>query len=258
MLFRSAIARLADSAWRHGAAVQASYLFRPRAGTAAVVAISNFAMLVKNLVRQRGGRRLGAPALLTGSGMAFPWALFERLELATGHIVEDLMMGVELVAMGRPPRFEDRATIWSDPSSAAGTGTQRARWEGGFLATGVKLGLPLALRGAIGGRWRSFWMGLHLLTPPLTLLLVTNGAALLIFALIALMGAGAGGFWLALGMTGLIVAAVLAAWAAAGRAMLPAAVLVRLPLYLGWKLMLYTRIMRGRETPAWIRTERVD
>ncbi len=52
--------------------------------------------------------------------------------------------------------------------------------------------------------------------------------------------------------------AVLLAWAREGRAVLPGAMLARLPLYFLWKLALYARIARGREAPAWIRTQRVD
>ncbi|PZU07004.1 glycosyltransferase family 2 protein [Sphingomonas sp.] len=254
-----AIARLAATAEKSGRAVQASYLFAPRRDAGPIVQISNFAMLVKNLVRQRGGRRIGAPALMTGSGMAFPWPVYASLDLATGNIVEDLAMGVDLVRRGRAPLFEPRATIWSHPSSEQGTGTQRARWEGGFLATARIFGLPLLLRGIGRLDWQMLWMGLHLLTAPLTLLLILNAAAVALWGVLWLIGAAPLVAPIAaLGLCGLVVVAVLAAWALAGRAMLSAATLARLPLYMVWKLALYARIVRGRETPDWIRTERVD
>lgn len=252
-----ALARLAVSAEQRGRAVQASYLFRPRSGASAVVQVSNFAMLVKNLVRQRGGRRIGAPALMTGSGMAIPWTLFGSLDLATGNIVEDLAIGIEFVRRGVPPVFEEGATIWSSPSSEAGTSTQRARWEGGFVGTARSLGLPLVSEGLRRGSFATLWMGLHLLTAPLTLLLLANLGCAILW----------GGLWLArlalvpsliaVGFALAIVLAVLAAWSVAGRAMLSAGSLARLPLYLLWKLALYARIAKG-ERPAWIRTERVD
>jgi cellulose synthase/poly-beta-1,6-N-acetylglucosamine synthase-like glycosyltransferase len=254
-----AIARLAATAEKSGRAVQASYLFAPRKGAGPIVQISNFAMLVKNLVRQRGGRRIGAAALLTGSGMAFPWRLFATLDLATGNIVEDLALGVDLVRRGCPPVFEPRATIWSNPSSEGGTATQRARWEGGFLATARRFGLPLLGRGMARLDWQMLWMGLHLLTAPLTLLLVMNAAAVLLWLALWAIGAiGFAGPLVALSLAGAVVGAVLAAWAIAGRSMLSGATLLRLPLYMAWKLALYAKIVRGREAPAWIRTERVD
>ena len=254
-----AIVRLADTAERTGRAVQASYLFSPCRGAGPIVQISNFAMLVKNLVRQRGGRRIGAAALLTGSGMAFPWPLFATLDLATGNLVEDLQLGIDLIRRDSPPVFEGRATIWSDPSSVAGTGTQRARWEGGFLDTARGLGLPLLSRGIARLNWQMIWMGLHLFTPPLTLLLSLNMAGLALWLLLWMVGAVPGvatavALLIAVG----VVIAILLAWAFAGRAMLTAGALVRLPLYLAWKLALYARIVRGQEAPAWTRTERVE
>jgi cellulose synthase/poly-beta-1,6-N-acetylglucosamine synthase-like glycosyltransferase len=241
------------------AIVVASYLFSPCRGAGPIVQISNFAMLVKNLVRQRGGRRIGAAALLTGSGMAFPWPLFATLDLATGNLVEDLALGIDLIRRDSPPVFEGRATIWSDPSSVAGTGTQRARWEGGFLDTARGLGLPLLSRGIARLNWQMIWMGLHLFTPPLTLLLSLNMAGLALWLLLWMVGAVPGvatavALLIAVG----VVIAILLAWAFAGRAMLTAGALVRLPLYLAWKLALYARIVRGQEAPAWTRTERVE
>lgn len=253
-----AIERLAAAALASGRAVQATYLFRTRPGDAAMVQISNFALLVKNLVRQRGGKRLGAPALLTGSGMAFPWPLFARLDLATGNIVEDLALGVDLVRAGTPPLFEEQAVVWSSPSGTAGTQTQRARWEGGFIATARALALPLIGEGIASLHWSRLWMGLHLLTPPLTLLLLANGLAVALFGAIALAGGPIGPLALAVGLSCAIGLAVLAAWAVAGRAMLSGRTLARLPLYLLWKLALYARLARRGEPKDWVRTERVD
>jgi len=252
------IATLAATALATGRATQASYLFRPRPDASPVVQISSFAMLVKNLVRQRGAKRIGGPALLTGSGMAFPWAQFAARDLATGNIVEDLALGVELVAAGQPPLFEERAIVWSSPSNKAGTETQRARWEGGFVGTARTLGLPLLGRGLMTARWPMVWMGLHLLVLPLTLVLVANAAVFLFWALVSILGGPLLPALVSLVATATLVALVLAAWAVAGRAMLSPAVLLRLPLYLLWKLALYARIARKHEEPAWVRTERVE
>ena len=253
-----AIALLAGEAVRTGVAIQGCYLFRSAPGDGAIVQVSNFAILVKNLVRQRGAARLGGPALLTGSGMAFPWPLIANRALATGNIVEDLALGVDLVREGRPPRFEERAIIWSAPSTAAGTQTQRARWEGGFLATSRSFGLPLIARGLSGGGWRMLWLGLNLVTLPLTLLLIANAGAVVGWGLLWLLGAPGWPLLVAVLLATGVIGAVLVAWSVAGRAMLSSAALLRMPLYFLWKLMLYARIARGREAPAWIRTQRID
>jgi len=251
------IERLADAAAAHDSAVQGSYMFRSRPGDAPLVQISNFAMLVKNLVRQRGGSRLGAPALMTGSGMAFPWARFAALDLATGNIVEDLAIGLELIAAGAPPAFEEAAHIWSVPSNVAGTETQRARWEGGFMATARSTALPLFARGLARLRWPEIWMGLHLMVPPLTLLLSVNALVWLATGLLALAGLGTP-FHLSSALLAAMLVSVLLAWLVAGRAMLEPRMLVRLPFYLFWKLALYVRLVRRKEKQDWVRTERVD
>jgi len=251
------IERIADAAVAHGSAIQGSYLFRSRPGDAPVVQISNFAMLVKNLVRQRGSSRLGAPALMTGSGMAFPWPRFAALDLATGNIVEDLAIGLELIAAGAPPAFEEGARIWSVPSNAAGTETQRARWEGGFMATARSTALPLFGRGLARLRWPEIWMGLHLMVPPLTLLLMVNTLAWFASGLLALAGIGAP-FQLSSALLAAMLVSVLLAWLVAGREMLEPRMLIRLPFYLFWKLALYARLVRRKEKQDWVRTERVD
>ncbi len=251
------IERLAAAAAAHDSAIQGSYMFRSRAGDAPMVQISNFAMLVKNLVRQRGGNRLGAPALMMGSGMAFPWARFAALDLATGNIVEDLAIGLELIAAGAPPAFEESARTWSVPSNVAGTETQRARWEGGFLATARATAFPLFLRGLTRRRWPEIWMGLHLMVPPLTLLLMVNGLVWGVTGLFALAGIAAP-FHLSSALLAAMLASVLVAWMVAGRAMLEPKMLVRLPFYLFWKLALYARLVRKKEKQDWVRTERVD
>lgn len=251
------IERLADAAAAHGSAIQASYLFRSRPGDAPAVQISNFAMLVKNLVRQRGGSRLGAPALMTGSGMAFPWARFAALDLATGNIVEDLAIGLELIEAGAPPAFEEGAQIWSVPSNLSGTATQRARWEGGFMTTARSTAFPLFLRGVTRLHWPEAWMGLHLMVPPLTLLLVANALAWVATGLLALAGVH-GPFALSSALLAAMLVSVLIAWGVAGRAMLKPRILARLPFYLFWKLALYARLVRRKEDQGWVRTERVD
>jgi cellulose synthase/poly-beta-1,6-N-acetylglucosamine synthase-like glycosyltransferase len=252
------IDHLARMTMAHGSAVQSCYLFRSRPDDAPIVQISNFAMLVKNLIRQRGGQRIGAPALMTGSGMAFPWARFAALDLATGNIVEDLAIGVELVEAGAPPAFAEQARIWSSPSSTAGTQTQRARWEGGFMATARTTGVPLLLRGLRGRSWSRVWMGLHLLVPPLTLVVMVNLCAWLALAIARFLGGPAAPFVLSSILLAAILAAVLAAWAVAGRAALRGRTLLRLPLYVLWKLALYARLVRRNEKVGWVRTERVD
>jgi hypothetical protein len=222
------------------------------------VQISGFAMLVKNLLRQRGAARIAGAAVLNGTGMAFPWALLAHARLATGAVVEDLALGVEMTRAGTAPLFEEAAEIWSSASSESGTRAQRARWEGGFLATAGRHAPGLIARGLGRLRPRELWLGLHLLVPPLALLLSIDLGLAAVLALLGLLG---GGWGPALAAGALLAAAglaVLAAWALYGRPWLSAGALARVPFYVAWKLGLYARLALGRQRLSWNRAERVD
>jgi cellulose synthase/poly-beta-1,6-N-acetylglucosamine synthase-like glycosyltransferase len=240
------IDRLARAAATAGRPVQASYLLRPRADAGAIAEVSGFAFLVKNLIRQRGLARIGAPAILTGSGMAFPWPVFAAAPLATGDTVEDLVIGIALSRMGHAPHFLDRVTIWSDPSSSGGTFEQRRRWEQGFLATARRQAPSLIA----SGRPALIWLGLHLLVPPLALLVLIQLVAVLMLAVLSKAAALA-----AIALTGLTAAVVLAAWLAEGRDQMRMRTLIRLPFYIAWKLPIYAGVLLGRER-RWTRTRR--
>jgi cellulose synthase/poly-beta-1,6-N-acetylglucosamine synthase-like glycosyltransferase len=254
----AALALIVQRATATNRVVQAGYVFRPALQASTAVQISNFAFATKNIVRQRGIARLGGPAILSGSGMAFPWDTFAALDLATGNVVEDLVMGIELVERGLPPVFEPGATVWSDSSNDSGTQIQRARWEGGFLATARDVAPRLIASGISQGRWAKIWMGAHLLVPPLTLLLLANVLLTMVTAAIALIGGVTLPLMISAGLFVCLIAAVAAAWAVEGRRHISAAKLICLPVYVAWKVALYVRILAGKRTVAWVRTERVD
>jgi cellulose synthase/poly-beta-1,6-N-acetylglucosamine synthase-like glycosyltransferase len=241
------IARLAAAVQAQGRPVQSTYLMRPAPDRGTLVALSGFAFLVRNLVRQRGLARLGAPALLTGSGMAFPWAAFAAAPLATDDLAEDLAIGIALARQGFPPAFLPQVATWSDPARRDATRAQRTRWEQGFLRTARAAALPLIA----AGRWPLAWLGLHLLVPPLALLVAADGAVL---ALLALLGSSAPVALLAtlLGATG---ALLLLCWWRFGRDQLSAGQLLLIPLYVLWKLPLYAAAALRPER-RWIRTDR--
>jgi len=241
-----------------GRAAQAAYLFRPAPTAPPVVQISNFAFFVKNRIRQRGIQRLGGAAILTGSGMAFPWAPYAALDLATGNVVEDLAIGIGLIELGQPAAYFDGATVRSDCSSDDGSSTQRARWEGGFLAMARRHGLGLLGSGIARGNWARFWMGVHLCVPPLSMLLAANVAITLLLAVAALLGVSLVPLIVAVVLLGLLGAVVVLAWAGEGRMHLHRDAAVRLPRYLVWKLAMYARLLTGRQRVAWTRTERID
>src|SRR5213075_1226408 len=76
-----------------GRPCQATNLQRPDATSSPSVQLSTFAFFIKNVIRQRALQRLAGRAHLLGTGMALPWSIFERSDLATSSIVEDLKLG---------------------------------------------------------------------------------------------------------------------------------------------------------------------
>ena len=238
-----------------GRPVQSCYLLRSRAGDAAMVQISNFAFLIKNLVRMRGAARLGAPAVLGGTGMAFPWALFRDAPLATSHLVEDLVLGIDFARAGHPPLYLESARTWSSPAAKDATRTQRTRWEHGYVQTATGQALPLVGEGIARGCWGLIWLGLSLAVPPLALLMTMGIAALLVTGLLALLG---GSLWPAASLFVLMALLTMAlgiAWSREGRAAVSGGTLLRIPLYLLWKLPVYLKLVRGKQS-EWVRTER--
>lgn len=248
-----ALARLAGEAARCGGAVQGAYLLAPPADPPPMVELSCFAFLVRNLVRQRGLDRLGAPALLQGTGMAFPWPLFAQAPLANPSLVEDLALGLDLALAGKDVRFVEAATVMSAAGSRSATVTQRTRWEHGMLET-TRRYLPRLVGAALCGRPRLLLLAFDLLVPPLALLgVLLSGGAAVGLALGILVGFGP--FVSMVGAAALLALTVVLVWAQTGRRLLPLSTLLRVPQYLVWKLPIYARLFAGRQR-LWVRTER--
>ncbi|NWG92336.1 MAG: glycosyltransferase [Parvularculaceae bacterium] len=236
--------------------VQALYLMSAPQGAGSRSAVSAFAWLIMNRVRMSGLQQLFGVTRLTGSGMAFPWDLIGKTDLASGEIVEDLALTIRMIEAGAPPFLDLGAVVTSELArSQSGATTQRARWERGSLAIAARK-VPGLLRKAAGGDIRSFAMGLDLLLPPLTLFV------LLIAALMALsLAAASFGYGGALSLTILsatiFTLCIAFAWAAYGRETLPASALLGIIPYLLGKARVYGGEGR-RSAERWTRTDRGD
>lgn len=249
---RHALRHLAAAAHHERAAVQATNLLSLPLGASPLVRVSCFAFLVKNLVRQRALQRMAGVALLQGTGMAFPQSLHARIDWGGGSLVEDLDLGVRLIAAGERVMFDDRALFLSPASSEAATVGQRRRWEHGMIGAIVR-NAPMLLRAAIAtGRPRLLIVALDQIVPP-TVMLVTIALGVW-FAM--LIGFGPAGPALTLTLALAALAGGLAvAWWSAGRQLLPADMLSQLIRYMIWKLPIGLQFLTRREG-RWIRTER--
>lgn len=249
------ISDLARLSVQSGSPVQAQNLIYCERLGGPMVQISNFAFWIKNAVRQRGVSRMGGPALLGGTGMAFHWLLFEKLPLATSSIVEDLGLGIYLTKLGYPPIYLDQALVLSKAAEEKDTINQRSRWEIGFLSMAREYGLKSLWEGLLSLNRKLFQLGLHLIVPPLALLF---GLTLLMLALIIPLAVLAENTAPSMLLVGSLIAAficILIAWINGGYRYLNGIALFRLPLYLVWKIPIYLKLVKG-EVPAWKRTER--
>ena len=254
---RPSLEALIEGAHALGGPVQAVNLLRPDRNAPPLVQLSNFAFVLKNLVRQRGLQRLAGRVHLTGTGMAMPYGLFRISGDTRSSIVEDLALGLDLADAGHPPKLIGNAFVWSGSASEQGTLVQRRRWEGGFLATAVRQGPKEAWQGLVRGKPRSVLAGLDLMVPPLALFAVLNIAALLIAAALVLASGAASWPVIAqLVLLALAVVAVLVAWAREGRDFISLGVLARLPLYVLWKVPMYLGLARRGTPKEWLRTGR--
>ena len=231
-------------------AAQAIYLLVRPENSHARDAVSSLAFLVKNLVRPRGLDRLGLPCLLTGAGMALPWRHARSMRMASGNIVEDLQLGIDLTLAGHAPRLCADAFVTGElPSQRNAAIGQRRRWEHGYLQTAIRTVPKLFGSGLRYGSIDMIAIALELSVPPLALLvfalvlgtvlslLAPRVAMVMPLSLIAVLGC------------------VAVSWFRFGRSRVPLGALLGAPSYLLGKLPLYAGFAFERET-RWIRTAR--
>ena len=256
VLGEQAIEHLVRQVEATGKPAQATYLMSIPNDANDRQRVSAFALRVKNALRPRGLDRLGMPCLLTGSGMAFPWSAIASVSLASGNIVEDMQLGLDLALCGSAPRFCPEALVIGETAPTQKSETsQRKRWEHGHLQTMWTQSPRLMWAGLTRGRLSLMSLAMELSVPPLTMLLtlmtvVFTGLSAAWWFGASMVPALVLGFAMAWMLASLFVA-----WLRFGRADLPARSLVGLPLYLLWKLPI---ALTGLVAPqrAWIRTER--
>ncbi|MBD2109734.1 glycosyltransferase family 2 protein [Nodosilinea sp. FACHB-13] len=250
------LAALAIQAQHSQRPVQAVYLMEKPPSPGLKDGISAFAFKVKNWVRPLGLYRLGQPCLLTGTGIAMPWDAAIAVNVASGHIVEDMKLGLDLALAGYGPQFCQSAWVTSRlPSGNQAATTQRTRWEHGHLQM-LSEYVPKLLGQALRqGRVDLLALALELAVLPISLQVMVT----LAIAALCLVAALAGLSWLpayiALGAVLALSTGVSLAWAGYGRSDLSLKDLLTVPLYVLNKIPLYFKFLVKPEK-TWVRTER--
>jgi len=248
--------RLVRRCGSSGRPVQALYLMRSPAEAGLKSRISEFAWVVKNHVRPTAFLRLGLPCQLMGTGMAFPWSIIGKAPLASGHLVEDMQLGIDLAVAGVPPLFCADACVTSVfPSSDVGAVAQRTRWEHGHLSV-IASGAPRLLAGAVTRRRLDLAaMALDLCVPPLASLALSTSAICALAALLYLLTGKIAPLLVALAAAVAMGLAIGLAWRSFGRGILSLADLLAAPGYALAKLPIYARVLTRRQQ-EWIRARR--
>jgi hypothetical protein len=190
-----------------------------------------------------------------GTGMAFPWQAIATVDLASGHLVEDVKLGLDLAARGWAPLFCPAAYIESTfPTSESGSLTQRQRWEIGSTRTLLHEGPRALWQGLRQANLPLVALALDILVPPLSLLAGGLGLVWLAGAAAALAGQSLVPLELATGAGLLAAGSLVLAWRRFGRQILTVRDGQELADYLRQKIKIYLR--RPRQASQWIRTDR--
>ena len=218
-----AIDQLATICTSTGRPVQARYVMNAPDGSGIGHRVAEFAWRAKNSLRPLGLAALGLPCQLMGSGMAFPRDVICSAKLATGHLAEDLHLGLQLASAGYPPFFCPTATVRSEfPSTPEAAAAQRQRWEQGHLHVLLTEVIPFVWIAAVTRNWRLLALCLDAAVPPLTLLGFLILGTLLMSSLVALIGVAIAPLTISFTTLMLFGVCLFLAWVRCGRELLPA------------------------------------
>ena len=252
-----AINALAGACARTQRPAQALDLMTSATGSGINHRVAEFAWRIKNWVRPLGLSNLGLPCQLMGTGMAFPWSVIRAASLASGHLVEDLRLGLDLARAGTAAQFCPSAVVTSEfPETQEGVQSQRRRWERGHLQMIAAIAPRYFYVALTRGNWELLALVLDLSVPPLSLLalLVLVAAAGAIGA--ALVGSSFAAVIISAAAFAAFGAAIVLSWQLQGRQILPLQSLPSIVPYVLGKLRLYAGMLLHRSNARWIRTDR--
>ncbi len=247
---------LARACHASGRPIQGLYFNLSSQGAGTRTRIAQFAQLVKNKVRPTGLLALGLPCPLMGTGMAFPWACIRCAPLATGHIVEDVHLGMDLARNGVLPRFCPDVLLNSYfPQSDEGIRSQRTRWEHGHLGLILTEAPKLLLAGLLKFNVGTMALALDQMIPPLALFVMLAVLNIIVDGVFAVLGGRAAPFAVGSATLALVALSVLLSWIRYGQQIISLYDLASAPVYALRKVPIYIGFMLSRQL-EWVRSKR--
>ncbi len=252
-----AIEQLTECAVSTNRPVQATYLMeKPDNSKSSKDFVSQFANIVRNLVRPLGLKHLGIPSPLLGTGMAFPFPIIRSVNIASGNLLEDIKLGLDLSLIGYNPIFYPQAKVTAYlPSSSQAAKSQKTRWIHGYLQL-IQTYIPILFKQVVTQkRFDLLPIILDLCIPPLTLTVMICWSLMAISLIFAFLQA----FWIPAIISfsaGLcLLTALILAWSKFAIESIPLQKLLTIPLYIFWKIPVYLKFIVAPQK-AWVRTER--
>lgn len=236
--------------------VQGCYLMHAGPKASIGQKISQFAILVKNKVRMQGLNKVIGNVPLLGSGMAFPWAVIKDLPLASGEIVEDMFIGINMLLNKNYCLYEPNAYINSPlPVVEKAQTGQRQRWEHGHIDLIQRLSPVLFMQAIQQKRSDLFLALLDLCILPLSLLILLHVAILFVALTFLLSGTSSLAVYIMITSLLLLGLTVITTWWFVGRDILTIRDFIKIPNYIISKLSIYTRFFVNKQT-VWVKTKR--
>ncbi|MBX9675333.1 MAG: glycosyltransferase [Methylotenera sp.] len=252
----AAISTLAHACVAHQRPIQALYLMQMQTNPSLKQRIAAFAWVVKNHVRPLGFKVLGLPCQLMGTGMAFLWKDIAAVNLASGHIAEDMKLGVDLARLNKAPIFVPEALVTSEfPLDKNATKTQRARWEHGHLSIIVSDAPSLFLEAIKTKNVQMLGLAFDLIVPPLAVLVIVLVCVWLLGMLVYILTNNLTSFTYASLVFMFLFVAIMIAWGFFGKQIISFKQLSYAPIYALAKIPLYIKFFVNRQL-EWVRSKR--
>ena len=236
--------------------VQATYLMRQPQNPSLKDKISTLSITVKNKVRLLGLNCLGWHCFLTGSGMAFPWSLMERVSLAGSKTTDDMQLTVDLALAGSTPIFCEEALVIGRLMKDKDAESQRSRWEHGHLEM-ILLEMPRLLKAFLKtGNFAALRLAVDISIPPLSLLVIGCSVGAIVTWLAARIDGISAVPAILVSIAGIFLSTgVLAGWSKFGRDDISFKSLIAVPFYVLSKVPIYLKFLTNPQS-RWLKTER--
>ena len=218
--------------------------------------LMTLALALFNDLRSLGRERLGLSVGLKGNGMCFTHSVLKQVPHQAYSVVEDLEYGIRLGRAGYRVFYVHEAQVKGEMvATEKASRSQRRRWEGGRWVMAKQHALGLVRDGLSRRSAVLFDLGLDLLIPPLSYLVLAAGSLSGLAAGLALHRGSLFSlpFALMLSADAALLLYVLKGWALSKVGARGLVDLLWAPIYVGWKLMLLLgRPARSRQ--EWVRT----